>query len=105
MTVAVYLPLLLAIPLAFGRHWLAGRGTPGTTARVLTGTAAVAAAAFTWSLLLLALTVLDDVPRCPRSTTIRPLSFPSPSPVPLPGRRARDHCRPSAPDARPAPPV
>lgn len=63
MTVAVYVPLLLGLPL----WWLAPRvaarqGTPAPAARALAGIAVVAAAASTWSLALLALTLFDDVP-------------------------------------------
>ncbi|GAB1646437.1 M56 family metallopeptidase [Krasilnikovia sp. MM14-A1259] len=62
MTLEIYLPLALAAAVALSTRWITSRGTPGTAARVLTAAAVVAAAASTWSLLLLALTMLDDVP-------------------------------------------
>ncbi|GAB1692632.1 M48 family metalloprotease [Krasilnikovia sp. M28-CT-15] len=62
MTIAVYLPLLLALPLALAVRFIAARGAPEFTARALTLAAAIAATCSTWSLGLLALTLLDDVP-------------------------------------------
>ncbi|MFG3555704.1 M56 family metallopeptidase [Micromonospora sp. NPDC047557] len=62
MTVAVYLPLLLAPLLALAARRISTRGTPDLAARALAVAAVVAAAASTWSLCLLALTLLDDLP-------------------------------------------
>jgi peptidase M48-like protein len=62
MTVAVYLPLLLALLLSVGARWIAARGAPAPAARALVAAALVAGASWMWSLLLLVLTLLDDVP-------------------------------------------
>jgi Zn-dependent protease with chaperone function len=62
MTVAVYLPLLLALPLVCGARRIAARNAPAAAARALVGAAVVVAMSWTWSLLLLTLTLLDDLP-------------------------------------------
>jgi hypothetical protein len=82
VNVAVYLPLLLALPLTFAARWIAARGTPGLAARGLTSVAVVAAASSTWSLTMLALTLLDDVPPL-SALDDRPYLEP-PEPVPGP---------------------
>ena len=82
MTVVIYLPLLLALPLTFTARWIAARGTPSVAARGLTAIAVVAAASSTWALTLLALTMLDDLP--PLSAHDRPgLGLPEPVPGPI----------------------
>lgn len=83
MTLAVYLPLLLGLPLAVAARGIAARGTPGAAARTLTGTAVVAAAASTWSLILLALTLLDDVPPLSALDDHATLELPEPVPGPV----------------------
>ncbi|GIF04833.1 M48 family metalloprotease [Actinoplanes siamensis] len=82
MTVAIYLPLLLALPLALLAPRIAARGAPGPAARTLTLTAVVAAVSSTWSLTMLALTMLDDVP--PLSTLDDSPTLELPEPVPGP---------------------
>jgi hypothetical protein len=62
MTVWIYLPLLLALPLTFATRWIAARGAPGTAAHGLTAVAVVATLCSTWSLALLSLTLFDDLP-------------------------------------------
>jgi hypothetical protein len=62
VTVAVYVPLLLGLPLWCLAPRLARQGTPALAARALASIAVVAAGATTWSLALLALTVFDDMP-------------------------------------------
>ncbi|BCY11580.1 M48 family metalloprotease [Actinoplanes sp. L3-i22] len=83
MTFAVYLPLLLALPLALVARWVAGRGAPGPAAWTLTITAVVAAAASTWSLTMLALTMLDDVPPLSALDDSPTLELPEPVPGPI----------------------
>jgi Peptidase family M48 len=80
MTIAVYLPLLLALPLAAGAGWIAARGAPGPAARALVAAALVAGASWTWSLLLLVLTLLDDV--SPLATLDDHHTIKLPQPVP-----------------------
>ncbi|GLW34223.1 M48 family metalloprotease [Actinoplanes regularis] len=82
MTVAVYLPLLLALPLALIASRVAARGAPGPAAWILTITAVVAAASSTWSLIMLALTLLDDLP--PLSALDNSPAYELPEPVPGP---------------------
>jgi hypothetical protein len=62
MTSIVYLPLMLALPLTLTARRVAARGLPGPAAWTLTISAVLAAATSTWSLILLALTMLDDLP-------------------------------------------
>jgi hypothetical protein len=62
MTVAIYLPLLFAAGLTLIARRLARGDAPARTARGLVAAAAVAAVSSTWSLSMLALTLLDDVP-------------------------------------------
>ncbi len=83
MTVAVYVPLLLALPLAFGVRWLSARCAPGAMARTLVGAAVVAAVASTWSLLLLVATVLDDVPPLSALDNNPRINLPEPVPGPV----------------------
>jgi Peptidase family M48 len=82
MTAAIYLPLLLGPALALIARRTAGRGAPGPTAHGLTVAAVLAAASSTWSLLLLALTLLDDLP--PLAARDGPgLNLPEPVPGPV----------------------
>jgi Zn-dependent protease with chaperone function len=82
MTIAVYLPLLLALPLWWAARPLAARGSPAVAARGQAGIAAVAAVSSTWSLVLLALTLFDDWP--PLAALNRPgLNLPEPVPDPI----------------------
>ncbi|MGA5299766.1 M48 family metalloprotease [Nucisporomicrobium flavum] len=83
MTVAIYVPLLLALTLAGSARWIAARGTPGSAARALTAIAAIAAAASTWSLTLLALTMLDDLPPLAALDNHATVELPEPVPGPV----------------------
>lgn len=80
MTVAVYVPLLLGLPLWWLAPRLAGHGSPAWTARALMGIATVVAFCSTWSLGLLALTLLDDIP--PLSALDNDPTLELPEPVP-----------------------
>jgi hypothetical protein len=82
VTVAVYLPLLLALPLWWLAPRLATGSNPAWAARVLAGMAVVAGSCSTWSLVLLALTAFDDVP--PLSTLDDNPHLRLPEPVPGP---------------------
>jgi Zn-dependent protease with chaperone function len=62
MTVAVYLPLLLALPLSWAARRIAAHSAPAPAARALVAAALVAGVSWTWSLVLLTLTLLDDLP-------------------------------------------
>jgi Zn-dependent protease with chaperone function len=83
VTVAVYLPLLLALPLTLIAGRLAARGTPGPIARGLAGSALVAAVSSTWSLVLLALTLFDDLPPLAALDDRPALELPEPVPGPV----------------------
>jgi hypothetical protein len=83
MTVAVYLPLLLALLLAVTARLIAARGTPGAGAWTLTISAVIAAACSTWSLILLALTALDDLPPLSSLDEQPMLQLPEPVPGPI----------------------
>ncbi|MET8043309.1 M56 family metallopeptidase [Micromonospora sp. NPDC005215] len=82
MTVTVYLPLLLAVVLAWSAPRIAKRGGPGPAARGLSAIAVIAAASSTWSLTMLALTALDDLP--PLAALDEHPSMELPEPVPGP---------------------
>jgi beta-lactamase regulating signal transducer with metallopeptidase domain len=62
VTFAVYVPLLLGLPLWWLAPRLARKGGPGPGAWALAGIAVIAGSASTWSLGLLALTLFDDMP-------------------------------------------
>ncbi|BCJ47630.1 membrane protein [Actinoplanes ianthinogenes] len=83
MTVAVYLPLLLTLLLALVARRVAGRGAPGPAARILTVTAVVAALSSSWSLTMLALTMLDDVPPLAALDDSPTVELPEPVPGPV----------------------
>jgi len=83
VTVSVYLPLVLALPLALLAPRIAARGLPGPAAWTLAVTAVVAALASTWSLTLLALTLLDDVPPLAALDESPRLELPEPVPGPV----------------------
>ncbi|WP_410812861.1 M48 family metalloprotease [Micromonospora sp. 067-2] len=83
MTIAVYLPLLLALPLTVSAGWLVHRGTPTAMARALAAVALVAGAASTWSLTMLALTLLDDVPPLSALDDHPTVELPEPVPGPV----------------------
>ena len=82
MDFAIYLPLLLGLPLVASARWIAVRRALGPAARGLTVAALVAAAFSTWSLVLLALTLLDDLP--PLAARDVPGAPEPPEPVPGP---------------------
>jgi Zn-dependent protease with chaperone function len=81
VTVAVYLPLLLGLPLWWLAPRLTHRGSPALTARALAAVAMAAAVTTTWSLSLLALTLFDDLP--PLSALPERLPEPVPDPIGL----------------------
>jgi hypothetical protein len=83
LTVAVYVPLVLGLPLWWLAPRLARRGSPAGAARALAGIATIAAAATTWSLSLLALTLLDDVPPWRALGDNPALHLPTPVPDPV----------------------
>jgi len=83
MTLHVYLLLLMGLPLTLAARRIAARGTPGPAAWTLTATAVVAAFASTWSLGLLALTLLDDVPPLAARDNDPALELPEPVPGPI----------------------
>lgn len=83
MTVAIYLPLLLALPLALAARWIPARGRPAPATYALVASALVVAASSTWSLLLLALTLLDDVPPLAALDAHPTLKLPEPVPGPV----------------------
>lgn len=62
MRISVYLPLLLSAVLALGSPLLHRRLAPAAAARTLVASAALAALASTWALLLLSLTLLSHTP-------------------------------------------
>jgi Zn-dependent protease with chaperone function len=82
VNIAIYLPLLMALPLTLGSGRLAARGAPDLIARALAGFALIAAVSSTWSLILLALTLLDDLP--PLSALDDHPTLEPPEPVPGP---------------------
>ncbi len=86
MTLVAYLPFVLAAALAAGMRWAGGRGAPGPAARTVAAVAAAVAVASTWSLVLLALTLFDDVP--PLSILDDQPGLELPEPVPGPVARA-----------------
>jgi Peptidase family M48 len=83
MTVAVYLPMVLAVALAASARWFGTRGTPGPVARALTAASALAGLASTWSLTLLALTMFDDVPPLSALDNHPTRELPEPVPGPM----------------------
>ena len=80
MSFFVYLPLLLAVPLSFAARRLSRRGTPAVAAWALTLAAVVVGAATSWSLLLLALTLVDDLPQYAALAADPALHLPEPVP-------------------------
>jgi Zn-dependent protease with chaperone function len=62
VTVDVYLPLLLPVLVALGARWTAEHARPAVAVRGLVTAAVVAAIASAWSLIMLAMTGLDDLP-------------------------------------------
>jgi hypothetical protein len=83
MSFAIYLPLLLAVPLMLAARRIGVRGAPGPAARGLTAVALVAAVSSTWSLTMLALTLLDDVPPLAALDDHPTLELPEPVPGPV----------------------
>lgn len=83
MTVAVYLPLLLGLPLWWLAPRLARQGSPAPAARALAGIAVVAGLCTTWSLGLLVLTLFDDLPRMRALAGHQALRLPEPVPDPV----------------------
>jgi Zn-dependent protease with chaperone function len=83
VTITVYLTLVMALPLAPAARRLAARGEPGLAAWTLTVTAVVAAVASTWSLTMLALTLLDDVPPLSALDNHPTAELPEPVPGPI----------------------
>jgi len=65
MTLAVYLPFAMSALLALAARPLARRLSPAAGARGLAGTAAVVALSTLWSLSLLVISLIDDLPDTP----------------------------------------
>jgi hypothetical protein len=82
MTVAVYLPLLLPLLVSLTARPVSERAGPGTAVRWLVAAAVLTAVASLWSLTMLALTLLDDLP--PLSTLDDRPELRLPEPVPGP---------------------
>ncbi|MET7403012.1 M56 family metallopeptidase [Dactylosporangium sp. NPDC005572] len=82
MSLAVYLPLLLPVLLAAAARPLTTTAAPERAARALASAAVLSAAVSTASLVLLALTLLDDLPAL--EAREHTASFPLPEPVPGP---------------------
>ncbi|MDX3746496.1 M48 family metalloprotease [Streptomyces sp. AK08-02] len=80
MRVDVYTPFLLSLLLAGIGPLIGGRVAPALAARVLAGTAVVSAVATTWSLLLLAVTLLDAAPPVVADAREDGLRLPEPVP-------------------------
>ncbi|WP_238009151.1 M56 family metallopeptidase [Dactylosporangium sp. AC04546] len=83
MNLAVYLPLLLPVLLAAAARPLATTAAPERAARALAAAALLAATVSTVSLVLLALTLLDDLPMLEAREHIAPYPLPEPVPGPV----------------------
>jgi Zn-dependent protease with chaperone function len=83
MTVAVYLPLVLAGLLTLVARRVVVRGAPGPVAGGLAGVALLSAVCSTWSLVLLTLTLLDDLPPLDALEDNPALHLPEPVPDPI----------------------
>lgn len=80
MTYSVYLPLLLSLLLAVASRPVASRLPPRTAVLALVAAATLAAAAWTWGLVLLAATLLQEAP--PVTENALPGSLVADQPVP-----------------------
>jgi Zn-dependent protease with chaperone function len=83
VTVDIYLPLLLPILVSLVARWVAHHARPGVAVRGLVTAAVVAAAVSVWSLVMLALTLFDDVPPLSALPSRSPSSLPEPVPDPI----------------------
>lgn len=83
MTIAVYLPLLLAVPLTLAARRISSYGAPAPAARGLAVAASIAALSSTWALMLLALTLFDDIPPLAALDNHPTLELPEPVPGPV----------------------
>jgi hypothetical protein len=80
MTLAVYLPLLLPLLVAWAARYAADRARPGAAVPGLVAAAVLSAAASIWSLLLLVLTLFDDLPAMVALQSRPGLHLPEPVP-------------------------
>ncbi|MEU6223776.1 M48 family metalloprotease [Streptomyces sp. NPDC047042] len=81
MRVDVYTPFLLSLLFAGAGPLIGGRVAPALAARVLAGATVVSAVATTWSLLLLAVTLLDAAPPVVADAREDGLRLPEPVPA------------------------
>jgi peptidase M48-like protein len=80
MTVAVYLPLLLPVLVALAARRLADRARPRTAVLALVTASVLTAATSVWSLLLLVLTLFDDLPAMEALNSRSGMHLPEPVP-------------------------
>jgi Zn-dependent protease with chaperone function len=83
VTFAVYLPLLLPVLVALTARWASERAVPRVAVRWLVTAAVLSAAASVWSLTLLAVTLLDDLPPLSALDDRPELYLPEPVPGPV----------------------
>jgi hypothetical protein len=80
VTVAVYLPLLLPFLVALAAHRLADRARPRAAVLGLVSASVLTATASVWSLLLLVLTLFDDLPTMVALNSRTGMHLPEPVP-------------------------
>ncbi|MFI5897755.1 M56 family metallopeptidase [Actinoplanes sp. NPDC051513] len=80
MTLAVYLPLILPLLVAFAARYAVDHARPRAAVPGLVAAAALSAAATIWSLLLLFLTLFDDLPSMIAVNTRAGMRLPEPVP-------------------------
>ncbi|WP_433383881.1 M56 family metallopeptidase [Actinoplanes sp. CA-142083] len=80
MTLAVYLPLVLPLLVAFAARYAIDRARPRAAVPGLVAAAVLSAAATIWSLLLLFLTLFDDLPSMVATNVRTGMDLPEPVP-------------------------
>lgn len=80
MTLAVYLPLLLPALVALAARHLTDRARPRTAVPAVVAAAVLTAATSTWSLVLLVLTLFDDLPMLAGASRRPGMHLPEPVP-------------------------